>query len=73
MREKIRSSEKAFQFSPFRDETEDEVLLIGKEFDEQYHWHSLRPLSDDYDRTKQTFTGEAILLKNCRSWLVDEE
>ena len=36
----------------FRDEDEDEVFNIGREFDELYHWHSLRPLSDDFDRTK---------------------
>ena len=36
----------------FRDEDEDEpVFNIGREFDEVYHWHSLRPLSDDFDRT----------------------
>ncbi|KAK2572326.1 putative ATP-dependent RNA helicase DDX60 [Acropora cervicornis] len=34
------------------DEDEDEVFNIGREFDELYHWHSLRPLSDDFDRTK---------------------
>ncbi|XP_044173202.1 probable ATP-dependent RNA helicase DDX60 isoform X1 [Acropora millepora] len=34
------------------DEDEDEpVFNIGREFDEVYHWHSLRPLSDDFDRT----------------------
>ncbi|CAH3109022.1 unnamed protein product, partial [Pocillopora meandrina] len=37
------------------DETKDEVFPIGKEFDELYHWHSLKPLSDDFDRTKQAF------------------
>ena len=38
----------------FRDEDEDKVfkINIGREFDEVYHWHSLRPLSDDFDRTK---------------------
>lgn len=36
----------------FRDEDEDEVFHIGREFDELYHWHSLKPLSDDFDRTK---------------------
>ena len=63
LREKILSSERAVQFSPFRGETEDEVLMIGKEFDEQYHWHSLRPLTDDFDRTKQSFAGEALKAK----------
>ncbi|XP_027035542.1 probable ATP-dependent RNA helicase DDX60 [Pocillopora damicornis] len=50
------------------DETEDEVLLIGKEFDEQYHWHSLRPLSDDYDRTKQSFTDKPPTDPKERKW-----
>ena len=36
----------------FRIEDEDEVFNIGREFDELYHWHSLRPLSDDFERTK---------------------
>ena len=38
----------------FRDKDEDEVVncYIGREFDELYHWHSLKPLSDDFDRTK---------------------
>lgn len=30
-------------------------LVKHKEFDELVHWHSHRPLSDDYDRTKATF------------------
>ena len=64
MREKIIFSEKAVQFSPFRDETEDKVFPIGKEFDELYHWHSLKPLSDDFDRTKQAFKGEALKAKH---------
>jgi len=36
------------------DKDEDEVVncYIGREFDELYHWHSLKPLSDDFDRTK---------------------
>ena len=74
LREKILSSERAVQFSPFREETEDEVLLIGKEFDEKYHWHSLRQLSDDYDRTKKTFTGETLKAKcgnqHCKSYSI---
>lgn len=36
----------------FRDEDGDEVFNVGREFDERYHWHSLRPPSDDFDRTK---------------------
>ena len=36
----------------FREEDEDEVFNVGREFDERYHWHSLRPLSDDFERTK---------------------
>ena len=42
----------------FRDESpEEEVFNAGREFDELYHWHSLRLLSDDYDRVKKTITG----------------
>lgn len=33
-------------------------LVKQKEFDELVHWHSHRPLSDDYDRTKANFNGE---------------
>ena len=43
----------------FREESgEEELFNIGREFDERYHWHSLKPLSDDYDRTKETITGK---------------
>ncbi|XP_078360877.1 putative ATP-dependent RNA helicase DDX60 [Oculina patagonica] len=38
------------------DDSQDEVFNIGREFDERYHWHSLRPLTDKYERTKETFT-----------------
>lgn len=41
-----------FLYFFFRDEDENEVFNIGREFDELYHWHSLKPLSDDFDRTK---------------------
>lgn len=33
-------------------------LVKHKEFDELVHWHSHRPLSDDYDRTRANFNGE---------------
>ncbi|KAB1262277.1 putative ATP-dependent RNA helicase DDX60 [Camelus dromedarius] len=33
-------------------------LVRQKEFDELVHWHSHRPLSDDYDRTKCQFNGQ---------------
>ena len=33
-------------------------LVKHKEFDDLLHWHSHRPLSDDYDRTKASFNGE---------------
>ena len=33
------------------DETMAEVVS-GREFDEIHHWHSLKPISDDYERTK---------------------
>ncbi|XP_053109093.1 probable ATP-dependent RNA helicase DDX60 isoform X2 [Hemicordylus capensis] len=32
-------------------------LIKQKEFDERLHWHSGKPLSDDYDRTKEGFKG----------------
>ncbi|PFX17719.1 putative ATP-dependent RNA helicase DDX60 [Stylophora pistillata] len=37
------------------DEAENEVFNSGKEFDELYHWHTLKPLTDDFERTKQQF------------------
>lgn len=45
--------------------SDDEISNVGQEFDELYHWHSLKPLSDDYDRTKKSITGKIppILLK----------
>ncbi|PFX17720.1 putative ATP-dependent RNA helicase DDX60 [Stylophora pistillata] len=36
--------------------SDDEISNVGQEFDELYHWHSLKPLSDDYDRTKKSIT-----------------
>ena len=41
-----------------REMSDDEILNVGREFDERYHWHSLKPLSDDYDRTKKSLTGK---------------
>ena len=41
----------------FRDDVDDTVFYEGRAFDELYHWHSLRPLSDDYDRTKSDIKG----------------
>lgn len=43
----------------FRDEIDDIVFSDGRAFDEQYHWHLLKPLSDDYDRSKQDFRGNS--------------
>ncbi|XP_021120572.1 probable ATP-dependent RNA helicase DDX60 isoform X1 [Heterocephalus glaber] len=34
-------------------------LVKQKEFDELVHWHSHRPLSDDYDRTKSNFAEKS--------------
>ncbi|XP_042556908.1 probable ATP-dependent RNA helicase DDX60 [Dipodomys spectabilis] len=34
-------------------------LVKQKEFDELVHWHSHRPLSDDYDRTKANFNANS--------------
>ena len=41
-----------------RETSDDDIPHVGREFDERYHWHSLRPLSDDYDRTKKSITGK---------------
>ena len=41
-----------------RETSDDDIPNVGREFDERYHWHSLRPLSDDYDRTKKSITGK---------------
>ena len=41
-----------------RETSDDEIPNVGREFDERYHWHSLMPLSDDYDRTKKSITGK---------------
>jgi hypothetical protein len=30
------------------------LVMSGNNFDETYHWHSGKPLSDEYDRTKDT-------------------
>ncbi|XP_066488828.1 probable ATP-dependent RNA helicase DDX60 isoform X2 [Tiliqua scincoides] len=34
-------------------------LAKHKQFDERRHWHSGKPLSDDYDRTKQGFDAKS--------------
>ena len=41
-----------------REMSDDEIPNVGREFDERHHWHSLKPLSDDYDRTKKSLTGK---------------
>ena len=45
-----------FLFSP-SDDPIVSSLVKHKEFDELVHWHSHRPLSDDYDRTNANFNG----------------
>ena len=45
-------------FSYLRDEAVNEIFNSGKEFDERYHWHALKPLTDDFERTKQQFKGK---------------
>ena len=41
-----------------REMSDGDIPNVGREFDERYHWHSLKPLSDDYDRTKKSITGK---------------
>lgn len=55
------------------DDTEGEGLLIGKEFDERHHWHSLRPLSDDYDRTKQSIKDKLPTDPEERRWYLRQK
>ncbi|XP_031195782.1 probable ATP-dependent RNA helicase DDX60 isoform X2 [Mastomys coucha] len=47
-------------------------LVKHKEFDELVHWHSHRPLSDDYDRTKGNFEDRRhpYYLKNLQKYHV---
>ncbi|XP_059100446.1 probable ATP-dependent RNA helicase DDX60 [Peromyscus eremicus] len=42
-------------------------LVKYKEFDELVHWHSHRPLSDDYDRTKANFNEHSKDPRQLRS------
>ncbi|XP_076409397.1 putative ATP-dependent RNA helicase DDX60 [Peromyscus maniculatus bairdii] len=42
-------------------------LVKQKEFDELVHWHSHRPLSDDYDRTKANFNEHSKDPRHLRS------
>lgn len=42
----------------FRDEIDDTIFYEGRAFDELYHWHSLKPLSDDCERTKNNIKGK---------------
>ncbi|XP_028350083.1 probable ATP-dependent RNA helicase DDX60 isoform X2 [Physeter macrocephalus] len=42
-------------------------LVKQKEFDELVHWHSHRPLSDDYDRTKGHFDEKSRDPRHLRS------
>ena len=39
-------------FTLRREMSDDKIRNVGRRFIEKYHWHSLKPLSDDYDRTK---------------------
>ncbi|XP_007527285.3 probable ATP-dependent RNA helicase DDX60 [Erinaceus europaeus] len=43
-------------------------LVKQKEFDELVHWHSHRPLSDDYDRTKSNFEDRYKDSKSFKSY-----
>ncbi|XP_054995033.1 probable ATP-dependent RNA helicase DDX60 [Sorex araneus] len=43
-------------------------LVKQKEFDELVHWHSHRPLSDDYDRTKCSVQGNSKDPDSLRSY-----
>lgn len=46
---------------PFLSHSDDPIvtsLVKQKEFDELVHWHSHKPLSDDYDRSRCQFDGK---------------
>lgn len=43
-------------------------LVKQKEFDELVHWHSHRPLSDDYDRTKANYVDRSSDLKAMKDY-----
>ncbi|XP_019643772.1 PREDICTED: probable ATP-dependent RNA helicase DDX60 isoform X1 [Branchiostoma belcheri] len=48
---------------PHLDRTDREVtaaITENQDFDETYHWHSGKPLADDYDNTKDTFNHEQL-------------
>lgn len=45
-------------FFSHRDDPIVTSLVKHKAFDELVHWHSHRPLSDDYDKSKCHFNGE---------------
>ncbi|XP_066487732.1 probable ATP-dependent RNA helicase DDX60 isoform X2 [Tiliqua scincoides] len=46
---------------PFLSSNDSEVTSLSRhrQFDELRHWHSGKPLSDDYDRTKQSFDAKS--------------
>ena len=39
-------------YNSYSDDEARVEVVSGREFDEIHHWHSLEPLSDDYERTK---------------------
>lgn len=43
-------------------------LVKQKEFDELVHWHSHRPLSDDYDRTKSNYAARSSDVKTMKDY-----
>ncbi|XP_035676190.1 probable ATP-dependent RNA helicase DDX60 [Branchiostoma floridae] len=48
---------------PHLDRTDRQVtaaITENEDFDETYHWHSGKPLADDYDNTKDTFNLEQL-------------
>ncbi|CAH3109016.1 unnamed protein product [Pocillopora meandrina] len=53
--------------------SDDEVPNVGREFDERYHWHSLKPLSDDYDRTKKSITEKPPKDRRQKKWYFQDK
>jgi hypothetical protein len=58
--------EDGFKFSkmlePYKDSEEN--TLLDRKFEEKYHWHVLKPLSDDYDRLQESTVDANMFARN---------
>ena len=62
---------------PRSDETAKDILADGRRFLERHHWHTLKPLTDEFDRTAKnesmfhwSILRPYIIVDSCNFWLI---